>query len=203
MKKKIIYLVILIFGCSLLLTSCAMKQCKTSPAAPEPTKANFQKPQISLKSFQVSQYDGYWYYSKKIEPTKGDAGNHGAPLPMSFLFEIDNPNPYPVLIKDMTFTVNFEGFDVQTVNLNDAYWIPAQKTDHIRANAFITTRNTLLSLLVTGRFKLKEKGMSHWEALERWWTKVPNLEMPIKVKDGSATCEADGITKIQTFSMTY
>lgn len=169
----------------------------------KPNAANFKAPVISMDSFSVPQYDGYWYFSKKIKPTKGEAGNHGAPLPMSFLLSVNNPNPYPVLLEGIRFTVSFEGFEVITVHNNDAYWIPAQKTDQIRLNTMITTRSTLLSLLVTGGFKLKEKGWSPWDALQRWWTKVPVQEIPVHLKEGSATFKAGEVTKVVAFDLCY
>ena len=196
MSHKYLKHSLLLLGLTLLLASCAGVQSK-------PSESNFQKPTVSLELFEVPQYDGYWYYSGKVEPTKGQAGDHGAPLPMSFLFNIENPNPYPVKLQDYRFTVSFEGFDLITVNNNDEYWIPAGKTDQIRANTMITARSALLSLLVTGGFELKEKGWSPWDALERWWTKVPNYEVPVTLKDGSATFAADGVSQVVPFSLTF
>ena len=196
MSHKYLKHSLLLLGLTLLLASCAGVQSK-------PSESNFQKPTVSLELFEVPQYDGYWYYSGKVEPTKGQAGDHGAPLPMSFLFNIENPNPYPVKLQDYRFTVSFEGFDLITVNNNDEYWIPAGKTDQIRANTMITARSALLSLLVTGGFELKEKGWSPWDALERWWTKVPNYEVPVTLKDGSATFVADGVSQVVPFSLTF
>ena len=180
-----------------LVLSCASMQ--TGPSAAQ----EMQAPEISLESFHVPQYDGYWYYSKKVEPTKGKAGDHGAPLPMSFLLAVDNPNPFPVRLDNVTFTVAFEGFNVITVNSADENWIPAGKTDEVRLNTLVTTRSTLLNLLVTGGYKLKEKGLSPWEAMERWWTKVPGLEIPVQVKEGSATFSAQGESEVVAFSAMY
>ena len=82
---------------------------------------------------------------------------------MSFLFSVQNPNPYPILLEGIQFTVNFDNdFDVVTVNNQDSYWIPAGKTTNVRTTTMITVRSALLSLLVTGGFKLKEKG---WDCL--------------------------------------
>ena len=62
----------LIFGLGVVLASCAgMQQVK-------PTAANFKAPEIALEGVEVPQYDGYWYFSKSVEPTKGEAGDRGA-----------------------------------------------------------------------------------------------------------------------------
>jgi hypothetical protein len=181
---------VLLFGLSIMLMSCVGVQTK-------PSASNFKDPVIRLDSFMVPQYDGYWYYGAKTEPTKGDAGNHGAPLPMSFLFQIENPNPYPILLDGFKFTVAFDNdFNLVTVNNQDSYWIPAGKTDQVRATTLITTRSALLSLLVTGGYKLKEKGWSAWDAMERWWKGVPEYSVPVLVDEGSFTFVADGVTKV-------
>jgi len=192
MKKRLALFTVIMFGLAVLLASCAGVQ--------KPTASNFQDPKITLESFMVPQYDGYYYYAADIKPTKGEAGAHGAPLPMSFLFNIENPNPYPILLEDFKFTVAFDkDFDLVTVNNQDAYWIPAGKTDQIRANTLITVQSAYLSLLVTGGFTLKEKGWSPWDALERWWKDVPDMAVPVSIKDASFNFSADGLIKVIPF----
>ncbi|MFP4476988.1 MAG: hypothetical protein ACLFOY_15620 [Desulfatibacillaceae bacterium] len=166
--------------------------------------SEFVKPDIQLEMFEVPQYDGYWYYSKGVEPTKGEPDDRGAPLPMSFLFSVNNPNSQPALIEELKFTVAFEGFSVVTVNMQDDYWIPANKTDHVRATTMITVRSALLNLLVTGGFQLKEKGMTAWDTLERWWTGVPDLSVPVQVTEGTVIYRtADGKSVVDSFSFTF
>ncbi|MBW1680545.1 MAG: hypothetical protein JRF59_00155 [Deltaproteobacteria bacterium] len=195
MRKNLAVLVIAIIGVAMLF-SCAGMTAK-------PTASNFKTPVITLESFMVPQYDGFWYYSKKVKPTKGRPGDRGAPLPMTFLFNIENPNPYPVLLEGFRFTVAIEGFDLVTVNNDDAYWIPAGKTDQVRATTMITARSALLSLLVTGGFKLKAMGMNPWQALEKWWTGVPELKVPVTLHEGAATFSAGGVTKVVSFQAKF
>ena len=192
MKKRMALMMVLIFGLGVVLASCAGMQ--------NPGNSGWKDPVVTLEAFTVPQYDGYWYYGAKTKPTKGKAGNHGAPLSMSFLFNIHNPNPYPVLLNDFMFTVAFEkDFDVVTVNVQDEYWIAAGKTDQIRATTMITVRSALLSLLVTGGYKLKARGVSPWDALEKWWTGVPDYSVPVMVHEGAASFSADGVTKVVAF----
>jgi len=181
------------FGMGLIFTSCATI----------PTAANFKAPVITLEAYEVPQYDGYWYYGGKTKPAKGKAGNHGAPLPMSFLFNVKNPNPYPVLLEGYKFTVNFEGFDMVTVNNIDSIWIPPGKTTHVRSHTLITVRSGLLSLLVTGGYKLKAKKMSPWQALEKWWKGVSGYAIPITVYEGAFTFKANGVMEIIPFEATF
>ncbi len=193
MKKKLAFLTVLMFGLSLGLMACVTTSVK-------PTTANLKNPVITLESMEVPQYDGYWYYSKGAKTVKGDPGDRGAFLPMSFLFSVQNPNPYPVLLEGIMFTVSFdEDFDVVTINNQDSYWIPAGKTTHVRTTTMITVRSALLSLLVTGGFKLKAKGWTSWDTLERWWKGVPDLTVPVKVKEGAFNFIAGDIERVVVF----
>jgi hypothetical protein len=196
MKKKLVLMTVLLFGLAVVFASCAGMQAK-------PTEANFKNPAITLESFEVPQYDGFWYYGGKTKPDKGTAGNHGAPLPMSFVFSVNNPNSYPVLSEGVKFTVAFEGFDLVTYNNEDSIWIPAGKTTQIRATTLITARSALLSLLVTGGYKLKAKGMSPWDAMEKWWAGAAGYTIPVTVHEGAFTFMADGITKVLPFNATF
>lgn len=198
MKKSLILLIALLFGCGLVLSSCKT----TETQIVKPNENNFIAPKVSLDSFEIPQYDGYWYYSKKTKTTKGDAGDRGAMLPMSFLFSIENKNPYPIIMDGMTFTVVFDkDFSVVTYNNQDEYWIPAGKTDQVRVTTLITVRSALLSLLVTGGFKLKEKKWSPWQALERWWKGVPDGTVPVNLTDCSFSFSAGGVSKVYPFKI--
>jgi len=194
-------MIILLFGLGIVFASCA--------GLPKPTESNFKDPVITLESFEVPQYDGYWYYGAKTKPVKGKAGNHGAPLPLSFVFNIENPNPYPIVLESVKFTVAFDKeFELVTYNCQDQMGIPYGKLEGLftkkviepysnkyRATTMITVRSGLLSLLVTGGFKLKAKGINAWQALEKWWTGVPGYTTPVTVKEGSFVFKANGVKR--------
>jgi|GEM_PF-434591 len=177
----------------------AEKEVKAKPA-----KVAFITPIVTLESFEVPQYDGWWFFGAKVEPTKGDKGNRGAPLPMSFLFSVKNPNKYPIALEGVKFTVAFDrDFEVITYNSNDVMWIPPGKTNHLRATTMITAASAQLSILVTGGYKLKEKGWDAWTALERWWKGVPDATVPVTVKEGAFTFTGHGMTKVIPFDANF
>jgi hypothetical protein len=197
MSKRLAWIIILLCGAGLVFTSCAGMQNKA-------TADNFKSPVIKLASFEVPQYDGYWYYAKAVAPTKGAGDDRGAPLPMSFLFEIENPNPFPVLLEGVTYSVAFDNdFEVMTTNNNDSYWIPAGKTDQVRLNTMITARSALVALLLPNAPLLKNKGWETWQTLERWWKDVPTGATPVTVKNASFTFVADGVTKVIPFQAKF
>lgn len=179
-----------------LLFGCAGMMVK-------PTEKNFKAPVVTLDSMEVAHAFGYWYFSNKVNPTKGKPDNVGAPLDLAFIFNVENPNAYPVRMENLKFTIAFDGFDLNTVESTDIMWIPAGKTNQVRVHAHFDVRQSLLSLLVTGGFKLKEKGTNAWGQLEKWWTEIPKYSVPINVNAGSAVFKADGLTKVVSFNATF
>jgi len=175
-----------------LLSGCAGMQAK-------PSEANFQAPVVSLEEMEVAHAFGYWYFSKGVKPTKGNPDNVGAPLDLAFTFNVENPNKFPVLLEDLKFSVAFEDFVLNTVGTTAAQWIPPGMTNQVKVHAHFDVRQSLLSLLVTGGFKLKDKGTNAWAQLEAWWIGIPNYEVPVSVQDGAAVFSAGGLTKVQMF----
>lgn len=174
----------------------------------KPTQQNFKAPTVSLDSVEVAHYWGWWYFSKKIKPTVGTAGNYGAPLDLAFIFNIQNPNDYPIRMDELKFTVAFENFDLNTVSSTETQWIPAGKTNQLLVHAMFDGRQSLLSLLVTGGFKLKAKTGkagpgAALKQLGTWWKKIPEFGFPVFVKDGSAIFKADGLDKVVSFKAKF
>jgi hypothetical protein len=196
MRKKTILLICLFALISAgFLSGCAGMQ--------KASESNFKDPVVKLNRVEVQKYWGWWFYGAKVKPTKGQAGNNAAPLALAYIWEIQNPNSFPVELQEFKFTVGFEDFDLDTVILPDTMWIPAGKTNTLRALSVFDARSAQLSLLVTGGFKLKERGISFWDALEKYWTEIPDYSFPVHANQGSAIFKADGVTRGVSFSATF
>ena len=196
MQKKInVLTVISVIIMAALLFGCAAMQ--------KPSESNLKDPVISLSHVEVPYYTGYYYLSNKVKPTKGNAGNYGAPMMMAFIYEINNPNAYPVMLDGFTFSVLFDDFEVNTVSSPEAMWIPAGKTNALRVPAIFDTRQTLLTLLLPGAMKLKEKKVSPWAVLEKWWTGAPDFSFPVTATGGAAVFSAGGVTRVVPFEATF
>ncbi len=195
-KKSTVLAVISMLAVVVFMAGCAGMTAK-------PTEKNFSAPTVTLSHVEVQTYWGWWFFTKKIEPAKGKAGNYGAPLDLAFIFEITNPNDFPVMMEKFQFTVGFEDFDINTVLSNEAMWIPAGKTNQIRLHSIQDASQTQLSLLVTGGLKLKESGKSVWDMLEKWWTQVPDFSFPVHVRGGSAIFKADGVMRSVSFNAAF
>jgi len=195
-KKRLLLTILSVFVIIAFFTGCvAMK--------PKPTEKNFKAPVVTLDNMEVVHSFGYWYFSKKVKPTKGNPDNVGAPLDLAFTFNVENPNDFPVMMENLKFSVAFEDFDLNTVSTDAAQFIPPGKINQVRVHAHFDVRQSLLSLLVTGGFKLKEKGTNAWAALEKWWTGIPKYEIPVHVKGGSAIFQAGDMVKVSQFNATF
>ena len=139
----------------------------------------------------------------KVEVTRGKAGNNGAPLDLNFVFDIENPNPYPVALENFNFTVAFEDFELNSVGSQEVMWIPAGKTNQLRVSAMFDVWQSFMSLGVASGLKLQEKKIAAHDQLEKWWTGIPDFAFPVNVKEGSAVFKADGITGVAAFGAKY
>lgn len=177
------------------LTGCVSVQ--------KPEEGNFRDPLIGLDHVEISYYAGYYYFSKDVTPTRGKADNYGAPLLMTFVYKIHNPNQYPIMLDGFSFAVKFEGFKVNNAISPVAMWIPDGKTNLLRVPAMFDTRQTLLALIMPEAEKLKDKKISPWHVLEKWWTGAPDFSFPISVTEGSAVFRAGTVMRVVAFSATY
>ncbi len=195
-KKSILLTCFSIFIIVAFLTGCAGLTAK-------PTEKNFKAPTVVLSHVELEHYFGFWFYGGKVKPDKGKAGNNGSPLDFAFIYEITNPNNYPILLDGFSFSVALEEFKLNRAISPETMWIPPGKTNQIRVHAIFDVHPARMSLMVTGGFKLKEKGMTPWDQLEKWWTGAPNFSYPINISEGSAIFKADGITKVVPFNATF
>jgi len=181
----------------ILLIVAALFGCVS---APMPDESNFRDPLIGLAEVEISYYAGYYYFSSQVQPTRGQADNYGAPLLLTFVYKIHNPNRYPIMLDSFSFAVKFEEFKVNNIISPEAMWIPDGKTNLLRVPAMFDTRQTLLTLMMPEAMKLNSKNISAWDALEKWWTGAPDLSFPISVTEGSAVFKADGIIRAVPFA---
>ena len=117
MHKQSILMMILSVAAAAMMTGCAGT----------PSEKDFIDPTVTLNRVEVPYHVGYYYFSNKVKPTKGDAGNYGAPMMMAFIFDITNNAGYPVELDGFKFSVMFEEFEANTVNSPETMWIPPRK----------------------------------------------------------------------------
>ena len=197
MKKSLILFIALLFGFGLVFSSCV-----TTETQVKPNNNNFVAPKIELAGFGIPQYDGYWYIAKSVKPTKGEAGDRGAFLPMSFTFKITNPNPYPINLEEIKYSVVFDkDFSVMIAADQMSNWIPAGMSDEVKVTTLITTRSALLGLLLANAVEMKKRGWENWGTLEKWWKGVPEGTTPVTLTECGFTFTAGDVTMVYPFKV--
>ena len=191
---------IIIFGLCIIYFTALVLGCASTN---QPHEDNFKDPLIGLDHVEISYYAGYYYFSNEVTPTRGKADDYGAPLLMTFVYKIHNPNLYPIMLDGFSFAVKFEGFKVNNVIFPVDMWIPVGKTNLLRVPAMFDTRQALLALIMPEAAKLNDKKVSPWEVLEKWWTGAPDFSYPITVTEGSAVFRAGHVFRAVPFAAKY
>jgi hypothetical protein len=156
MKKRVAAMTVVLFGLGVVLASCAGVMTK-------PTESNFKAPTVVLDSIQLSYYEGFWYYGK-AEVAKGKApkGGGSSPITMDFVFEITNPNAYPVRLDSARFTLYFDDYELRLVNDSNPMWIPAGKTNSKVLSVTLTPFSTFVKFLLANKQLAAERGDEPW-----------------------------------------
>jgi hypothetical protein len=190
-RKSIVLIFLSVFVLAVLMSGCA--------GMSKPTESNFKTPVVTLDYVDVAHYFGWWYYSPKIKPDKGKAGHNSAPLDYSFVFNIENPNSFPVLLDGFKFACVLDGYELNSGYSTETMWIPAGKTNQLKVEVMYDFRGAQLSLLIVAGQELKKKGMSFWDQIEKIWTQAPDFTFPVDVTQGSAVFKANGLVKVAAF----
>ncbi len=196
-KKSTVLLIALIFGIGALFASCAGVQTK-------PTAANFKDPVITLDYIGPSYYEGFWYYGKaKVAMGKAPAGGGSSPVTLEFVFEIANPNSYPILLDSSQFFLYFDDYELRIVKDMNEMWIPAGKTNSKVLHVTLTPFSTYVKFLLASKELALSRGDKPWDKITQWWTGFPDMALKIDVTEGSFSFRANGVSKVVGISVTY
>ena len=197
MKKRLALVMAIFFFMGLGLVSCAGIETK-------PTEAAFQTPAVKLNSIQPSYYEGFWYYGKaQPELGKAPAGGGSSPVSLDFVFEITNPNSFPVQYESSSFYLFFEDYELRVVNDSNPMWIPPGKTNSKVLSVTLTPFSTYAKFLLASKELAAKRGDDPWKKIQFWWEKIPEMGFRIDLKEGNFTFNADGITKVAPVTMKY
>jgi hypothetical protein len=189
MNKRLALMIAFFFCMGLMFMSCAGVETK-------PSEASFKAPTVKLDSIQVSYYEGFWYYGKaQPEMGKAPAGGGSSPVGLDFVFEITNPNSFPVKYESSSFFLFFEDYELRVVNDSNAMWIPPGKTNSKVLNVTLTPFSTYAKFLLASKELAAKRGDQPWQKIEEWWNKLPDMSFRIDLKDGNFTFSADGVVK--------
>ena len=197
MSKRLALTVVLCFILGVVLASCA-------GMATKPTEANFKEPSVTLDYVLIDYYNGFWAYGK-AETMKGKAPSGGgtAAVTLAFLFDITNPNSYPIQYESGSFYVFFDDYELRVVNDNNPMWIPAGMSNKKVLTVTIDVWTTYAKFLLAGKQQALDRGDDPWKKVEEWFTNLPLMSFPIDLKDGQFLFSADGVVEAVPIAVTY
>lgn len=182
--------------------------CETMEVAGTAQQAGPAKPPVvKLDRVEINHIQPF-FIAPRIDfkdcNNPGKVGGYGytSTLSLAYVFKIHNPNPFPVMLDELTFTAAFEDFDVNMPTAYEDQWIPPGKTNELRVVAVQEAQATIASLSVGGMAaeRIKKMGVKQPDLVKKWWNTIGDMAFPIQVKNGTAMFQTpDGKTVQSTF----
>lgn len=190
MRKLLAALLVLLLVSSIGVTGCP------APAGPP------EAPQVKLSRLEVVHFESL----AKDYPTGYDPQRVGF-FVLAAVFDITNPNDYPIMLDKISATLALEGapgvwFELSSPVNYDDQWIPAKTTNQARVEGLFTTRAVQLSLLVAQAPKAEKLGVSAHDLIQKWWGGIGTFDFPVKVV-GSASFTSPQGDAVSSFSEVF
>jgi hypothetical protein len=209
--RKLTFAFLLMGMMGLLAFPCLAAEEKAAPAKPAPmmgkgmgAKMTVAKaPVVKLERVEIASYWGF--YSDGILDKEGQltAGRRGPHLVLAFVYSIENPNNFRIMLDDLKFTVAFEGFELNTVTFFEDNYVPAKTTDQFRYSATFDFNEAAKALAVVGGHRVKEMNTTPAALLKKWWEGIADFDFPITV-NGTANFQGpDGKAMYIPFEGTF
>ncbi len=159
-----------------------------------------EKPVIKLERVEVATIQPFFVKPKIMVPSKEDpkkkvetVGKYGysSTMNVAYILAITNPGKEPIMLDEISFTIEFEGFEVNTVNIYEDSWIPAGKTNYLRVIGTNEAFPTIVSLMLGAENvqKTKEMGTSAGALVGKWFKEIADFSFPISINNGMAVFE--------------
>jgi archaellum component FlaG (FlaF/FlaG flagellin family) len=168
----------------------------TSAFAALPALA-LKPPVITLERVEVATIQPFYVKPKIAVPSKENPKKkvdkvktygYSSTLNTAYILNIKNPNKKPIMLDELSFTVAFEGFDVNTVTAYEDSWIPGGKTNQVRVIATNEAFPTIVSLKVGAMNvkRIQDMKTSAGAMVGKWWKTISDFSFPITLSNGTA-----------------
>ena len=169
---RLIFIVILVVG--------GMAACKPGLL---PTD-DAGKPKVTLERVEIQSYFPWADFPANT------------PLPLGFVFTIDNPSGYNIMLDNIKFTVSFEAtpgkyIEITTPTYYDRIYFPPRTTSQYRIVSILSSGTIRLTLLVPQAPKIQELKLAPNDVIKKWYTDVGDFKFGIKVSEGMAVFSTD------------
>lgn len=192
-----------LFAAILLMLAITVVGCASAPPV-----ADLQSPQVTLNRVEVASY--FPYPAAPPTPTPAPSPlTLNIPLVFAYIFDVKNPNAYPVTLTRLQFAADFEGapneyFTLNTPIMTDQQSIPGNTTNKVRVTVVFDTGGAGRVLAVQAGPRLTALKLNTADIVTKWWTAPGNVASSgigygLKVSQGTAEFTSDKGNKTVLF----
>jgi len=152
-----------------------------------------EAPVITLERVEVASIQPFYVkprigFKSAEEPGKEETFGYSSTLSLAYIFNIKNPNKEPLLLDELQFTTDFDGFDINTAMAYEDSWIPGGKTNQVRVVVINEAFPTIVSLMVGAEHaaRIAERKTSAGALVGKWWKDISDFSFPIGITNGTA-----------------
>jgi hypothetical protein len=118
------------------------------------------------------------------------------PLGLAFVFDVNNPSGYNVMLDNIKFTVSFEAapgkyIEIATPTVYDRIYFPPKTTSQYRIVSILSSGTIRLTLLVAQAPKVQELKLNPADLIKDWYANVGDFKFGIKVHEGMAVFQTE------------
>jgi len=166
----------------LLVISLGALGCPPPAVAPAPPVA----PTVELDRMEVANFHAL------DAAFPADGARVRSFMDVATVLNINNPNPYPVMLDDVIFTLALEAtpglfLELHTPIRYENMWVPAGMTNELRVEALFDSHIMRGALLVAHGHTLKEREITPDDLMRKWWAELGEFKYVIEVRAGMAT----------------
>jgi len=170
-----------------------------------------EAPIVTLERIEVASIQPFFVkprigYKDEKDPGKEMTYGYSSTLNLAYIFNIKNPNKAPVMLDEIQFTAEFEGFEVNTALAYEDSWIPGGKTNQLRVITSNEAFPTIVSLSVgAGNVaRMQEMKANAGGLVKKWFETISDFAFPIGITNGTALFKDEKGKEIRsTFTATW
>ncbi len=113
------------------------------------------------------------------------------PMALGFVFNVNNPSGYNIMLDNIKFTVSFEAapdkyIEIATPTYYDRIYFPLNTTSQYRIVSILDSVTMRLTLLVAQAPKIQALDLKADDVIKNWYSKVGDFGFGIKISEGMA-----------------
>jgi hypothetical protein len=117
-------------------------------------------------------------------------------MALGFVFNVQNPSGYNIMLDNIKFTVSFEAAPGQYIEINtpvayDRIYFPPNTTSQYRIASLMDSMTINLTLLVAQASKLQALELKPADVIKNWYAKIGDFAFGIKVSEGMAVFSSE------------